>query len=79
MNFYHTRYASLSNEEVNNLYQLDRWMSFSGEERLDALKELENRVAYECGNTQCEITLEKMNGAQYGYYYNGQIYKSGSC
>ena len=74
MNSYSTRYASLSDEEVNELYQYELWKSLSNSERFEALQELENRTAFECGNHPCEIFLEEMNGAQYRYYYDGRIY-----
>ncbi len=73
MDFYPTRYSELSNAEINELYRWDMWSGLSGEERVDALQELENRIAEELGNQPCEICSEEMSGARYGYYSNGQI------
>jgi hypothetical protein len=74
MNFYPTRYSELSNSEVNELYRSQNWDGMNRDERLDALQELENRSAAMCGNQPCEVFLEQMNGARYGYYHNGEIY-----
>ena len=73
MDFYPTRYSELSNSEINELYRSAVWSDLSREERLDALQELENRAAEELGNKPCEVCIEQMNGAVYGYYSNGQI------
>lgn len=73
MNFYPTRYSGLTNLEIDELYRSDIWSALSGEERLDALQELENRTAGELGNQPCEVRIEEMNGASYGYYCGGQI------
>jgi len=74
MNFYPTRYSELSNSEVNELYRADTWERLNRNERLDSLQELENRSAELLGNQPCEVHLEQMNGARYGYYHNGEIY-----
>ena len=74
MNFYPTRYSGLTNPEVNELYRSETWAGLNRDERLDALQELENRSAEACGNQPCEVMLEQMNGARYGYYSNWEIY-----
>ncbi|MCL1914029.1 MAG: hypothetical protein FWG10_09175 [Eubacteriaceae bacterium] len=73
MDFYHTQYSELSNSEVNELYRSDTWSGLFLDDKLDALQELENRIAKELGNQPFEVRHENINGAQYGYYSNGQL------
>lgn len=73
MNAYPTRYSELTSSEVNALFRSSSWDSLSGQERLDALQELENRASLEQGNQPCEIRLESMSGSTYGWYSDGVI------
>lgn len=73
MGKYNTIYSSLDPTTLRSLFSSERWNGLSGEQKLDACQEVENRLAAERGTEPREVKCSEIEGCTYGYQYGDTI------
>ena len=70
---YDTRYDTLTQGQLNDLFSTAQWNGLSFAERLDACQEVANRYAAEHDVEPCLITHHPMEGSAYGEQFGNTI------